>query len=217
MSISILSSTIDTTSTPQLILTNPLPDGLLHLYVNLNNGVNAIYINALLSQGVLTPFVQGVAVSIEGNIITGQLPDNSNMYITYNYESSSSNGFYISSDESLSAVTVNGWIVPQTFSGNMSCNNVYNASGLVMNNLSWVGSALTDDTGTFTVDISSAGFSTVTSVQVSPVNASSDLASAIKIAAVTDITTTSISGKVASLLGSFVGAGTSVYITISGF
>lgn len=197
----IYSNTISTTNSPVLICTDPLPDGNICLYINLDT-INVFYIEALIFEGVVYCMVTGGLVSVNGNNMTTQLPDGSNMYVNYIYNNSSSNGLYISSDNPQSNVLVNAWTVPSIFTGALTSSPVYTSAGLVSNSLTWTG-ATTTTSGSFAADISSAGITTVNSVNATAVGNSST--------SLTIVSATSVSGSVAG-----ASDGTVVYLTVYG-
>lgn len=209
------SSTVSATTSPVLIFSDPIPDGLISLYLNAS-GVNQLFCSLNLLLGTMTQIFS--TQSIDGNDIIVSMPDNTNIYINYIYNSPTSNGFFVSADHSWSDVQICAKVEPQTLNGLVTFNNVYNSSGLVQNSLTWSGSATTSSSGAFTADISSAGFTTITSVQVSAVG-TTGLALTTPLASVTSTSATSISGVVIlpGLTGGvFAGSGITVYVTVFG-
>lgn len=100
---------------------------------------------------------------------------------------------------------------------------VYTASGVVQRPKRWVGSATTDASGNFSADISSAGFTTVTSVSGCVVRNTATVTDksffTVTSVSTTAVVGTAVDGRVLAALGATIensGSGLTVYVTVDG-
>jgi len=185
--------TLSTSSIPQLILTNPLPDGQYDIYVN-QSGQNMGSMSIIISSGNFTCDYVSPNGTTYATIVQLPFPDSSGLYVTYNYVDSGNNGFYITSDNPQTDAEFYIYSAASSFSGIITSNNLYNSSGILNNNKLWAGSTTTTN-GTFSIDISSAAFSSIISVQTTAANNTGD-ANSVPLASINTSSTSTITGNV---------------------
>lgn len=225
MAVQFVSATLATSSTPQPIFPNPFPSAEMCLYMNMT-GTNVMAGDIVVDAGV------GMYFTSTSNVISDalgnaqiQIPPNytDNFYLNYVYTDPTTNGFYLSSDNP-QMVQVSAMIYPSSFSGSVIATQLHSGTGAGAQNLLaqnvWAGTAVTDSSGEFSIDVSSAGFNTVLSAHATAMGTGGQAATSVPLANLTTISTTQVVGSVVTVgvLGPvFVGSGITIQVTVVGY
>ncbi len=189
---------ISVTSDLQPVLSNPFPDGQFSFFFQAGDQ-NLVDATIVLDQGNALYSVTTGNMSYDefGNSTIYLPPDYLTSTITFNYAYSgpSNNGFYVSASIP-TVMDLHGKLVPLGFTGTLQSTNSYTSTGPISNLVSWYGSTAVNTGGSFFVDISSANFQTITSVQNTVVNAT--FPTSVTLSSVTNST---ITGNVTGYTG----------------